>query len=65
MLSARVFRVSLAWQLRLFLLQVIGQQVSALADHVRSVWEQAMGNIHGILPEGKVVTGVEVRASCL
>ena len=21
-----------------------------------------MGNIHGILPEGKVVTGVEVRA---
>ena len=22
-----------------------------------------MGNIHGILPEGKVVTGVEVRAT--
>ena len=27
--------------------------------------EQAMGNIHGILPEGKVVTGVEVRAIAL
>ena len=24
-----------------------------------------MGNIHGILPEGKVVTGVEVRATAM